>query len=295
MHDTRSIVRSISLAVLYAMGFGTCVYAQGSGPSLIDQAMERSRRNASDRVTGGDPVKLADNPWQVALVWAGSDNNMTAQFCGGSIIASHWVVTAAHCIDKKWPAEEYAVLSGTASLISGGVRSRVKSYTVHERYSTVGNPKQHDFDIAVLKIDPKGRAMIGTPIAGLSRAAENIAGSTPVRITGWGSTERDSPRAIVLQGAETHYVIMDICNQKRSYDGRINGNMLCAGEEDGSKDTCQGDSGGPATIQIGSLRLLAGITSWGWGCARPDAYGVYTRVSSFRTWIATATNQEVRW
>ncbi|HEX8705071.1 MAG TPA: trypsin-like serine protease, partial [Myxococcaceae bacterium] len=53
------------------------------------------------------------------------------------------------------------------------------------------------------------------------------------------------------------------------------------------KDTCQGDSGGPLTVLKGSTRVLAGVTSWGYGCADARYPGMYARVSSFQSWIAT--------
>lgn len=54
--------------------------------------------------------------------------------------------------------------------------------------------------------------------------------------------------------------------------------QLCAGGEEG-KDGCQGDSGGPFVHDNGGQFELAGLTSWGIGCARPDKYGVYTEIS----------------
>jgi hypothetical protein len=71
-----------------------------------------------------------------------------------------------------------------------------------------------------------------------------------------------------------------------AYGGAVTERMLAAGFEAGGQDSCQGDSGGPLLVNDdGGQSYLAGIVSWGEGCARPNKYGIYTRVDSFATWI----------
>ena len=77
------------------------------------------------------------------------------------------------------------------------------------------------------------------------------------------------------------------CNAPSAYAGGITSGMLCAGFRAGGKDSCQGDSGGPLVVSDGSGGFYqAGVVSWGEGCGTPNKYGVYTRVSSYQTWIA---------
>jgi secreted trypsin-like serine protease len=82
-------------------------------------------------------------------------------------------------------------------------------------------------------------------------------------------------------------VVLPLVSRKECntiYHGDITNKMICAGFDDENKDTCFGDSGGPLTRKKDhNFTVLVGITSWGIGCA--DRYGVYTRVSEFRTWI----------
>ena len=68
------------------------------------------------------------------------------------------------------------------------------------------------------------------------------------------------------------------CNDANSYNGQITDRMICAGLDAGGQDSCQGNSGGPLTRGLNNA-VLTGIVSWGFGCARPNLYGVYTRVS----------------
>lgn len=60
-------------------------------------------------------------------------------------------------------------------------------------------------------------------------------------------------------------------------------------------DTCQGDSGGPLMVFTPNHQwVLVGLTSFGYGCARPDYAGVYTRVSMYQNWIQSHTDGS-RW
>lgn len=70
------------------------------------------------------------------------------------------------------------------------------------------------------------------------------------------------------------------------YGGGITAGMLCAGLPEGGRDACQGDSGGPLTV----ANQVAGIVSWGIGCARPNLPGVYARVPFYRNWIDSVSN-----
>jgi trypsin len=78
-------------------------------------------------------------------------------------------------------------------------------------------------------------------------------------------------------------VSRDTCRKQYS-TGEITTNMWCAGVSAGGKDSCQGDSGGPI---VDSSKTLIGTVSWGEGCALAGKSGVYARVGTLRSWIAS--------
>ena len=105
--------------------------------------------------------------------------------------------------------------------------------------------------------------------------------------SGWGTTSEGSytlPK--ILQKVEIPLVSAEDCNKSDVYNGEITDRMICAGLKLGGKDSCQGDSGGPLFTQQASGDFsLVGIVSWGEGCARPNKYGVYSKVNAMIDWI----------
>ncbi|KFQ78826.1 Transmembrane protease serine 6, partial [Phaethon lepturus] len=103
-------------------------------------------------------------------------------------------------------------------------------------------------------------------------------------ITGWGALKEGGHISSVLQKVDVQLIQQDICSE--AYHYMISPRMLCAGYHKGKKDACQGDSGGPLACKEPSGRwFLAGLVSWGMGCARPNHYGVYTRITQVLGWM----------
>ena len=70
-----------------------------------------------------------------------------------------------------------------------------------------------------------------------------------------------------------------------AFPGEIDNTMLCAGLDEGGVDTCQGDSGGPLVCEFDGTWYLEGVTSWGYGCANPGKYGMYSYVRRLKSWV----------
>ncbi len=246
------------------------------------------------RVVGGRPAQPGAFPWMVALLNAAEPDPFQAQFCGGSLIAPEWVLTAAHCFfndqgQQVVNTQNLDLLLGTNRLqIGAGQRIRAAQIVIHPGY----NPQVGQLggnDIALVRLS-RPVALPTLPLVQPNQTSLTAPG-TFATILGWGATfprtldQEPSGFPRDLQQAEVPIVANEVCNVLQSYNGTILDSMLCAGFPQGGVDTCQADSGGPLIVPSGSGFALAGITSFGKGCAQPNFYGVYTRVSSFAGFV----------
>ena len=101
---------------------------------------------------------------------------------------------------------------------------------------------------------------------------------------GWGALEEDGASPDVLHEVVVDHIPNGICNDSEHYDGLISDTMICAGFENGGKDSCQGDSGGPMIVKRDNEFYQVGIVSWGSGCAAPSKPGVYADVEALLGW-----------
>ncbi len=271
---------------------GTALAAIGGLTLSLLLAPSATARPAGDDVydpsiIGGTNAVIADAPWQVGLVYKPWNvSNYQAQFCGGSIISSWEIVTAAHCLfdpSSDWNVHpnQLGIVHGTATLsTTSKVSLAVASISIHPSW----NWNTFDNDVAVVRL--------AEPIAltpGLHQevalATSTVAAGTSALITGWGNTSKTgSNYPAQLKKATVSVVSDSSCNS--AYGGISTAVMLCAVGPAFSTDACQGDSGGPLIIDVGGTPTLAGITSWGEGCAQAPYPGVYTEVSALEPWIS---------
>lgn len=225
---------------------------------------------AEPRIVGGEKTSTAEHPWVVALTTQSGES----AYCGGALVAPDRVVTAAHCISGR-AAGSVRVLVGRTDLRSDEGEERwVARYWVHPGYQS---PTEGD-DVAVLRLD--------RPVSYRTVPLETNKGAYRAGVTatvyGWGYTSEAGPSSPMLRSAQVPLIADSDC--AATYREFNPDEMVCAGEPSGGVDACYGDSGGPL---IASGQLI-GIISWGSGCARERAPGVFVRVASYATDITQA-------
>lgn len=146
---------------------------------------------------------------------------------------------------------------------------------IHPSYSEI----TLDNDIALLQLSSSINTTNARAIPLPPPGTGPVTNATTV-VTGWGATSEGGWPAMVLQVIRVPVISRQDC--QLAYPFRISDRMFCAGLLGvGGKDSCQGDSGGPLAID----GVVYGLVSWGDGCARHDAPGVYTNIPPLRAWI----------
>lgn len=247
------------------------------------------------QVVGGKNVPADKYPFMTSLQYDRAGTTPREDhFCGATLIAPSYILTAAHCSviigngseSQPIPVQNVKVVVGTTTLNTAqGQARKVSSIRVHPRYTG----RNSNYDVAVIRLD--------RPVSGIKPILLDNAGSNAlekpgrrVTVAGWGDTRAQSatggaaPR-LTPGMREARPLIVSDARCRTAYASSGNpalrvapGLMVCAGRK--GVDTCQGDSGGPMfTPTRAGLRQI-GITSYGLGCATAKYPGVYTEVSA---------------
>ncbi|WP_437924028.1 trypsin-like serine protease [Sorangium sp. So ce291] len=262
-----------------------------SGTEAFDDPLIDTDETA---IVGGANANIADHPWQVSL-----QTSSGFHFCGGVILSDRWILTAQHCVDFTGaaligPPSSLRIAAGASQLsamtTSGQTRS-IEDIITYPGYVD-GSQGKKGKDIALLRLaSPLTLGPSVQPIAMATPSDEAAGLANPgvlAKVSGWGHLSAGGSLSGTLQTVEVP--IVSNSNAQTFYPMEtITADQLAAGDTgNGGEDACQGDSGGPLTVAKGSSRILAGVVSWGYGCAEAQHPGLYARAASFRSWISSA-------
>lgn len=228
--------------------------------------------SAQPGIIGGARAAQGEFPWMVRL----------SVGCDGALYSPQIVLTAAHCVLRSGANEAITATLGAVDLQSDQAITVKSGYTY--RSPTYGSDAGGDW--ALIKL-----AAPVTSVPSLPLTTSTAFDSGTFDILGWGSTSEDGAQQRYLRKAEVPFVDDATCASVGGSYGELKPDAeICAGNlADGGVDTCQGDSGGPMVHQDAAGKWVeVGIVSWGDGCARKNAPGVYAQVSAFADKIAAA-------
>jgi secreted trypsin-like serine protease len=262
----------------------------------------------TEMIVGGTAAPDGKYPWQVRLY---SNMDDTIGFCGGSIIAPQWVLTAGHCL-----------IDSDAVVVGYGNNDRTKTKKIESEKVIVhpGYIAGEKADLALVKLKQPIPDAAAISFADAAKEQALMPAGATVTVTGWGAIwdfqafqsavdvmagrksvsekklltneELEAPRKL----HEVDIEVIDPKECKAVYESLqvpdfvVGDTEICATGPTGGKDSCFGDSGGPLIVaDKGNAEgyTQVGIVSWGPQCGNPLFPGVYTRVSSFSDWIET--------
>ncbi|XP_049828950.1 proclotting enzyme-like [Schistocerca gregaria] len=232
-----------------------------------------------ERIVGGHNADLGEWPWIAALF------NSGRQFCGGSLIDTTHILTAAHCVAHM---SSWDVARVTVRLGDYNIRINTETRHIEKKVKRVVRHRGFDArtlynDVAILTMDsPVTYSKMIRPVCLPTGSAKYE--SQEATVIGWGSLRESGPQPAVLQEVTIPIWTNRECKAKygNAAPGGIVEHFLCAGQA--GRDSCSGDSGGPLMINNGRWTQV-GIVSWGIGCGKGQYPGVYTRVTHFMPWI----------
>ena len=228
------------------------------------------------QVINGSNAAAGAWPAMAAIGYRG-ESAKRGTFCGGTLVAEGWVLTAAHCLSGL-KAKGVVVRVGITSLKNASDTE----IRVAKIYTKKYKPRKDINDIALLKLK---QVSDKTPM-GLATAAMYVA-NAPATVIGWGATKPNGRKYPSKLQQGTVEITPDARCEKMWREANTK-KQVCAGIGGAnSVDTCAGDSGGPLILaDAAGVPQVAGIVSYGpQPCANPRRRAVYTKTSHYAGWI----------
>ncbi|XP_068619956.1 trypsin CFT-1-like [Battus philenor] len=234
-----------------------------------------------NRIFGGERALIEDYPSLIQVEFYNLFSGLWSQSCGGSILTSRYILSAAHCFSGTlYQPAHRRIRAGTTDRGLGGVVAYVEREYNHPNYGLRG----FDADISVVLLKTP---LVYSPVIqqGVFIAkGYRIPDQVPVIHAGWGLTASGFSSPFLLE-ATVFTVNNGVCAERYQSlpdSNEVTENMICTGILDvGGRDACQGDFGGPVYFQ----NTIVGVISWGHGCNNATYPRVSTSVASYTDWI----------
>jgi len=280
---------------------------QHSGIAAIGNLDTCGRSLVIGRIVGGRDTVLGQYPWLANIGYSVSNSDEIQYNCGGTLIGSLYVLTAAHCVTNLPKSYSFSrVRLGEHNLANAKADCDQQNFCAHlpQDYDPVdviihpqyNKPNRFNNDIALIKLD---RAIVETdfvspiclPIPTVYDVPQEV---RMPEVAGWGATDIYARRfSDILQYASVPFFPFEDCTEiyKRQRVQLVDSQM-CAGGKKGT-DSCSGDSGSGLMVEIEPPSrpydprwIQLGIVSFGpRRCASEGVPGVYTNVSAYIPWI----------
>jgi len=240
-------------------------------------------RAYGDRIVGGQEAVEGQFPWQIS-VREFFDSNL-GHVCGGSILNSKWIMTAATCCGAL--TSSYIVVAGDVNHQVDEASEQHVNIVRQIKHENYGDATQSRYsnDICLLELETELILDDNVGPVSLPEPLAEIDAGTILTVSGYGvQREGGTNFPDTLRWVDVPAVSDDDCIA--AYGSDVIESMTCAGDMlNGGIDACRGDSGGPYVIKDTDVQVA--LVSWGRGCAEPAYPGVNTQVSYFIDWINT--------
>ena len=245
-------------------------------------------------IQGGTSVSKSAAPWLVAVL--SREPNGDEYQCSGSVIASRWILTAAHCVTNDAnnsalsPSAIRVLAPGVSPDIAGAWERGVAPLDVYPNglYTYYSDGFYPWADIALIELEQR---LPGAKSIKLDSPTAVNPNGTSVRAYGWGVTNNRGTDAGSLARSVPLKLLSgsgdDTCREWTVQNDGQGPALICAGSTSKSVGICSGDSGGPL-VRPGGVPTQVGITSFSGGesyCSTYGKPGQFVRISSMRWWI----------
>merc|ERR1712002_852910 len=231
--------RKMSSSILFVLVAIAAVKGDCGVRYVGDDAASQSA--SKGYVVGGQWAEPGSLPWQISL------HDKYGFFCGGTIIDSRWILTAAHCVYGTSTRGLFITAGENDFLNNEGTEQRigVEKVFMHKNYNDLTTV--NDITLLKLKSDLDFNKYVQPAcLPQLANEDRDYASGNEAIISGWGSLGGRKGYPDKLQWATVPLISDATCKKRGVYHNMISKSMVCAGKLGvGGVDACQGDSGGP--------------------------------------------------